>query len=97
MKNEAVKQSPRQKINNWIDNSLFMHYFMCIGSLMFAGMALNSGRYLALAFLIGASMIFLPPMQKNIDKFVGHEVTKKYYMHMGIILLFIGQIALVRH
>lgn len=84
------------KINDWIDNSPAVHYFMALGSLMFAGMALNSHRNLALAFCVGASVIFLPPMQKNINKFVGQETQKRYFMNMGIILLMIGLIALAK-
>ena len=84
------------KINDWIDNSTAVHYFMFIGCMMFAGMALNSGRYLALAFCVGASVLFLPPMQRNINKFVEQETQKRYFMNMGIILLMIGLITLAK-
>lgn len=84
------------KINDWIDNSPAVHYFMALGSLMFAGMALNSKRYLALAFCVGASVIFLPPMQKNFNKALGNNIERKYFMYMGIIMLIIALVALVK-
>lgn len=84
------------KINKWIDNSPAVHWFMFMGCMMFAGMALNSHRNLALAFCMGASVIFLPPMQKNINGFLRHKLEKQYYMNIGIIMLIIALVALVK-
>jgi len=84
------------KINDWIDNSPAVHWFMFFGSLLLAGIAMNSKHYLALAFFIGAGIIFLPPMQKNINGFLGHKLEKRYYMNIGIIMLIIALVALVK-
>lgn len=84
------------KINDWIDRTPAMHYFMFLGCMMFASMALNSKHYVALAFYVGASVIFLPPMQKNFNRVLGHDIERKYFMNMGIIMLIIAMFAQVR-
>lgn len=86
------------KINDWIDNIPAVHYFMFVGSIILGIMIFQTKQnFLAIAFCVGASLVFFPPMQKNIDKALGHEVTKKYYMNMGIIMLIIAMFAQVKH
>lgn len=85
------------KINDWIDNSPAAHTFMFMGSLLLAGMAMNSKHYVALAFFVGAGIIFLPAIQNNFKKLLGHDIERKYFMNMGIIMLIIALFAQVRH
>lgn len=85
------------KINDWIDRTPAMHYFMFVGSIILGIMIFQTKQnFLAIAFCVGASLVFFPPMQRNIDKALGHEVIKKYYMNMGIIMLIIAIFAQVR-
>lgn len=85
------------KINKWIDNSPAVHWFMFFGSLLLAGIAMNGKHYLALAFFIGAGIIFLPPMQKNINAVMEQGIERRYFMNMGIIMLIIAMFAQIKH
>ena len=86
------------KINDWIDNSVSLHWLMFVGTIVFGILIFQLKHNLfAVAFCVGASLVFFPPMQRNIDKALGHEVTKKYYMNMGIIMLIIAMFAQVKH
>ena len=84
------------KINNWIDNSPAVHWFMFMGSIMLATMSFQTKHFVAVAFYVGASLVFFPPMQKNINGFLGHKLEKRYYMNIGIIMLIIALVALVK-
>lgn len=84
------------KINDWIDRTPAMHYFMFMGSIMLATMSFQTKHFVAVAFYVGASLVFFPPMQRNIDKALGHEIERKYFMNMGIIMLIIAMFAQVR-
>lgn len=68
------------KINDWIDNSVSLHWLMFVGSIVFGILIFQLKHNLfAVAFCVGASLVFFPPMQRNIDKALGHEIVKKYY------------------
>lgn len=85
------------KINDWIDNSVSLHWLMFVGTIVFGILIFQLKHNLfAVAFCVGASLVFFPPMQRNIDKALGHEIVKKYYMNMGIIMLIIAMFAQVR-
>lgn len=84
------------KINDWIDRTPAMHYFMFMGSIMLATMSFQTKHFVAVAFCIGASLVFFPPMQKNFQKLLGHNIERKYFMNMGIIMLIIAMFAQVR-
>lgn len=54
------------KINDWIDNIPAVHYFMFVGSIVLAILIFQmKHNFLAVAFCVGASLVFFPPMQKN--------------------------------
>ena len=84
------------KINDWIDRTPAMHYFMFMGSIMLATMSFQTKHFVAVAFQVGASLVFFPPMQKNFQKLLGHDIERKYFMNMGIIMLIIAMFAQVR-
>lgn len=84
------------KINDWIDRTPAMHYFMFMGSIMLATMSFQTKHFVAVAFYVGASLVFFPPMQNNFKKLLGHDIERKYFMNMGIIMLIIAMFAQVR-
>lgn len=86
------------KINDWIDNSILVHGFMFVASIVLAIMIFQTKQnYLAIAFCIGASLIFFPPMQKNIKTLLQQDIAPKYFMRMGSILVIIAMFAQFRH
>lgn len=84
------------KINDWIDRTPAMHYFMFVGSIILGIMIFQTKQnFLAIAFCVGASLVFFPPMQKNFKKLLGHDIERRYFMNMGIIMLIIAIFAQV--
>lgn len=86
------------KINDWIDNSPAVQNYMFVASIVLAILIFQTRQnYLAIAFCVGASLIFFPPIQKSIRVMLEQDIATKYFMRMGSILVIIAIFAQVRH
>lgn len=86
------------KINDWIDDSVSLHWLMFVGSIMFGVLIFQLKHNLfAVAFCVGASLVFFPPMQKSIKAIMKQDIAPKYFMRMGNIMLIIAMFAQVGH
>lgn len=90
MQNKENKLSFRQKVNNKIDNSIFAHWALSLSCLYLGAVTFHGKNYTSLAFFVGAGALLMPPMQKNINAFTGHEIPPKYFMNFGLIMFFIA-------
>lgn len=90
MQDTEEKLSIRQKVNNKIDNNIYAHCALSLACLYLGAVTFHGKNYASLAFFIGAGALLMPPMQKNINAFAGHEIPPKYFMNFGLIMFFIA-------
>lgn len=80
------------KINDFIDNSPVVYWFMSVGSVMLGGTTFYGKNFASTAFFILASIVFLPPIQRNISTALRQQIQPKLFMHAGITFIIVAMI-----